>query len=132
LVVMDTAMTGRDTPQARPSAALDGTNTYATFCAAASRGHRVCWWMGKGGWRLGHAHAEDSRCKWPMQAATGAHLVLRQKGKVQKDLDGLRVGCHDHELGDASVQGLGGCSTGNAWERMSAAAAGCKTCSTTP
>lgn len=27
LVVTEQAMTGRDTPQARPSAALDGTNT---------------------------------------------------------------------------------------------------------
>ena len=31
-VVMDAAMTGRDTPQARPNATLDGTNTYGTFC----------------------------------------------------------------------------------------------------
>ena len=26
------ALTGRDTPQARPKAALEGTNTYGTFC----------------------------------------------------------------------------------------------------
>jgi hypothetical protein len=25
-------MTGRDTPQARPNACFDGTNTYGTFC----------------------------------------------------------------------------------------------------
>ena len=31
-VVMLAAMTGRVTPQARPSAALDSTNTYGTFC----------------------------------------------------------------------------------------------------
>jgi len=30
--------TGRDTPHARPSAALDGTNTYGTFLSSASRG----------------------------------------------------------------------------------------------
>lgn len=31
---MEHAMTGRETPQARPSATLDGTNTYGTFCGA--------------------------------------------------------------------------------------------------
>ena len=32
LVVTLAAMTGRDTPHARPSDAFDGTNTYGTFC----------------------------------------------------------------------------------------------------
>ena len=32
LLVMLHAMTGRETPAARPSAAFDGTKTYGTFC----------------------------------------------------------------------------------------------------
>ena len=32
LIVTEAAITGRDTEQARPSACLDRTNTYGTFC----------------------------------------------------------------------------------------------------
>ena len=35
-------------------------------------------------------------------------LVLGQQGQVKQDLDRLRVGGHDHDLADASVEGLGG------------------------
>ena len=35
-------------------------------------------------------------------------LVLTQQRQVQQDLDGLGVSGHDDELGDTSVQGLGG------------------------
>ena len=38
LVVTEHAITGRETPQARPSATFDGTNTYGTFLSSASRG----------------------------------------------------------------------------------------------
>ena len=37
LVVTLAATTARDTPQARPSAILDGTNTYGTFCRVSKR-----------------------------------------------------------------------------------------------
>ena len=37
-VVTEAAMTGRETPHARPSACLDGTKTYGTFLSSASRG----------------------------------------------------------------------------------------------
>jgi len=39
----------------------------------------------------------------------GHVLVLGQEGQVQEDLDGLGVGGHDDELGDAAVERLGGC-----------------------
>lgn len=39
-------------------------------------------------------------------------LVLAQQRKVQKDLQRLRVGSHDDELGDAAVKRLGGCVAG--------------------
>lgn len=36
-------------------------------------------------------------------------LVLAEQRKVQEDLQRLRVGSHDDELGDTAVQRLGGC-----------------------
>ena len=38
LVVTEQLMTGLETPHARPSACLEGTNTYGTFLSSASRG----------------------------------------------------------------------------------------------
>lgn len=37
-MVTEVAMTGRDTPQARPSACLERTNTYGTFLSSQRRG----------------------------------------------------------------------------------------------
>ena len=37
-VVTEAAMTGLDTPHARPSACLLGTNTYGTFLSSANNG----------------------------------------------------------------------------------------------
>lgn len=37
-MVTEVAMTGRDTPQARPSACLERTNTYGTFLSSQSSG----------------------------------------------------------------------------------------------
>lgn len=37
-MVTEVAMTGRDTPQARPRACLERTNTYGTFLSSQSRG----------------------------------------------------------------------------------------------
>ena len=38
-----------------------------------------------------------------------AYLVLRQKREMQKDLNGFRVGRHDHKLRHAAVQSLRRC-----------------------
>lgn len=38
----------------------------------------------------------------------GNVLVLAQERKMQDNLDGRSVGSHDDELGDTTVQGLGG------------------------
>lgn len=94
LEVMLQAMTGRDTPVARPSATLDGTKTYGTFCESAASAS---------------AGIEDAdgaaRC-----AASRANLVLAQQRQVQQNLNRLRIRRHDDELGDAPVQCLGGCA----------------------
>jgi hypothetical protein len=37
-VVTEHAMTGRDTPHDRPSATLEGTETYGTFLSSQSKG----------------------------------------------------------------------------------------------
>ena len=37
-VVIEAAITGRETPHERPSACLCGTKTYGTFCAAGRDG----------------------------------------------------------------------------------------------
>lgn len=39
LVVIELAITGRDTPHERPRACLCGTNTYGTFCGRAGHTH---------------------------------------------------------------------------------------------
>lgn len=75
---MLTEMTGRVTPQARPSAVLLGTKTYGT-----------------GNGQLCAQHALTI-------------LVLAEQRQVQQDFNRLRVCGHDDELADAAVERLGG------------------------
>lgn len=75
------AITGRETPQARPRASLEGTNTYGTFCGVISG----CAARGM-----------------------GAHLVLAEEGKMEQNFQGLRVGGHHDELRAVAVQRLRG------------------------
>lgn len=103
LTVTEHAMTGRETPQARPSACLLGTNTYGTFCAPAARARQVS---------AAPRHT----------TARGRHLVLAQKRQVQQNLNGLRVRRHHNKLGDASVQCLCRCSSDGAISRLRAVA----------
>lgn len=78
---MEQAITGRETPQARPSASFEGTNTYGTFCMEATEvGEHVC------------------RETYP------PHLVFAQQWQVHQDFDGLRVGSHNDELGNSAIE----------------------------
>lgn len=91
------ALTGRDTPHARPRAALDGTNTYGTFCV----------WGGRVLVRVFFdAPSRPFRPSPPLLLLS--HLVLREDGQVQQNLERLRVGRHDDKLGDAAVERFGG------------------------
>ena len=36
-----------------------------------------------------------------------SYLVFAEEGQVEDDLEGLGVSSEEHEVGDASVQGLG-------------------------
>lgn len=82
LVVTETAMTGRETPQARPRLRWVSAQPFTT----SSRHSRS----------LGR------------DKAVGDVLVLAQEGEVEDNLDGLDVGGHDDELGDTTVERLGG------------------------
>lgn len=126
LVVTEQAITGRDTPQARPRAALEGTKTYGTFCRPATgriqaEQHDSCSSSGRvqhsrGNQVVEHVDEHAVQC-WESAGllivyaiVQGCpHLVLGQQGQVQQNLDGLSVSSHDDELSDTAVQGLGGC-----------------------
>lgn len=70
-MVMETAITGRETPQARPRAVLEGTKTYGT------------WWSAN------------------VLTSSAAHvLVLAKKREVKDNLDGLNVAGENDDLGD--------------------------------
>ena len=116
---MRRALTGRDTPQARPSAALEGTNTYGTFCRCKAgtssgeprKGHcpaalEECW--------LQQLRLQDGR----MQPPQRLHLVLRQQRQVQQNLDGLSVASHDCKAGTVTPVHCHGCK-GTHTRRMS-------------
>ena len=96
LDVTDAAMTARDTPAARPSAALDGTKTYGTFLSSHSSGRcsRI----------LRRRGAEGGKRVARRTAAAGAHA--RHNG-AEDALERLGVRRHDDELGNAAVQRLG-------------------------
>lgn len=40
---------------------------------------------------------------------SAAHLVLAQQRQMQQDLERLRIGSHDDQLSDASIECLGRC-----------------------
>ncbi len=105
LVVTEAAMTGRDTPHARPREALDVTNTYGTFCGSAKVA--LCLVGPPVGRGVGRRGVEGTRGHHQHRCI--AHLVLCQQRQVQDNLNGLRISCHDDELRDAAVQRLGGC-----------------------
>lgn len=98
LDVIEQAITGRETPHARPSATFDGTKTYGTFCARGRQGV------------AGLSLTRDAGgviC--PAPGLPPAHLVLAEQRQMHEDLNRLRVRGHDDELGDAAVQSLGRC-----------------------
>ncbi len=65
-------------------------------------------------------HCDSTGNDWPRNIAgtakgllradedVGDVLVFAEEGKVEKNLEGLSVGGQNHELGDTTVQGLGG------------------------
>ena len=61
-------LTGRETPQARPRAALDRTNTYGTFCSMVV-------------FRDQGLQLVFSRSCWP-HVSSCTHLVFCQQGEV--------------------------------------------------
>jgi hypothetical protein len=81
LVVTEAAMTGRETPQARPRAVLEGTGCQRCSGELRMRQEQL---------------TED----------VGDVLVLAEEGEVENDLNGLDVGGHDDELGDTTVQAV--------------------------
>ena len=77
------AITGLETPQARPRAAFDATKTYGTFCVERQ-----------------HHGNEDVMAR--------SHLLFTQQRKMEKDLQRFRVGGQNDDLRNTAVEGLGG------------------------
>lgn len=79
-------MTGRETLQARPSAALEGTKTYGTFCRDAR----------------GYFSKMDTTEK-----QSGTHLLFAKQREMEQNLKWLSVSGQHDELGDTTVESLG-------------------------
>ena len=84
-VVTLAAITGRETLQARPKAALDSTKMYGTFCGT-------------------HSIVKIELSK----ALENGYLLFAKQGKVQENLKRFCVGGENDELGDTAVQGFRG------------------------
>jgi len=78
--VIETEITGRETPQARPKACFEGTKTYGTFCEETSVKH----------------------------ALHSSYLVLAKQGKMQQNFQGFSIGRHNNQLGSTAVERFGG------------------------
>lgn len=76
------AITGLETPQARPRAAFDATKTYGTFFVS----HQ-------------HHGGEDVR---------QSHLLFAQQRKMEQDLQRFRVGSKDDDFRNTAVESLSG------------------------
>lgn len=97
-VVTEQAMTGRETPHARPSAILlknceiKGSQTNRAMREAEKSKRRL---------------ELDFSIDVPWHKHVGNIFILAQKRQMQKNLDGLRVSCHDDQLRNAAVECLG-------------------------
>lgn len=96
LVVIEAAMTGRETPHARPSAVLLGTKTYGTFLSSQSSGRwsRISIGSVSGGVRKLRQHQNRIAAARSARERAGGRGAERLTGR------------HDDELADTAVQGL--------------------------
>ena len=95
LVVMEQAITGRETPQARPRAIL------LVFEWIESR-HQCEVWI----WREKKNYFATETFV-PGHKDIGHILIFAKQRQVQKDFDGLGIGSHDNHFGNTSIQGFG-------------------------
>ena len=82
LVVTEHAITGRETPQARPSATFDGTNTYGTFLSSHSSGRCS---------RISSGSASAERTMNSEMPRLSVFVAARKEAKVRMRWDGCEL-----------------------------------------